>query len=834
MKILEKLKLTKLDWKIAVVTLVVLGAAFAIFQTTSVATARSIDIKYGYYAILVTFIASVAAFAWNLPELCTRLKKHKPTGGAIALGIIALGVFSVFIMSNISNMHRVLSDETSWESMALQMYYEHSGGICNEGVWNEGTLECVTEVNNFKGKAMGLVESFSYALLGPGRDAALKVNFPLYLLSLVMFFLALRIWFKNEKLAFAAMLFLGGMPIYMLQSRAASTEVLYVFLLTFLMLWYALVPAKEVKWKHLALTVPVLGLFAQTRQETVFAFVPFALYYVNYFRGKLWRLPLFVLSVIAVSWPSINTMAAYRGYDFQGGEHAAHSLENFWFNVKSNIVVMMNLDVDNAFGGIMKNPFYTTFTVILLAATVWLLVRMIAFKRYRRGALLAFTFCFQIFVILLNVSGTFEIDINQRYVLVALPLFAMIMALGLCDMFQVVSKFMPKWNLEQGARVTVALAALLTFGLAIYHAGSYRANMLYYKNKLLGEEDYLHKNLATYPKNSIFIYARPWQMLASGHTSFSERTFMNWSNAKFSEMLLKSDGNIYVVRGQDGRGTVDRSSRVVGFKTTNQIEQILEDYKTETVLQEKRLFGYPLSVYKIISKRGVSQYRQGFSMSEIANNQINWRKSFEASFTGKLTWNGALLNDSLMFGSMGDSIAIDSSLVRVGMNSAVIETYLPDGDTITFSRDIFVPGEGVALLTDLKILKKEQGWGEPQVNTTVEHNALTLDKVNYRYGIGSHAPAKFKFEVPSALSGRNLKLYVTFGMDDESVGGDGATFVVLANGSELYRSTRLYSGDSRAAEISLGSVNEFEIVIEEGSDKDYDHADLVNAWIKAE
>ena len=66
----------------------------------------------------------------------------------------------------------------------------------------------------------------------------------------------------------------------------------------------------------------------------IFAFIPFALFYWRYFREEFYRLPLFVLSVVAVSWPSINTMAAYRGYDFQGGEHAAHSIDNFIFNVK--------------------------------------------------------------------------------------------------------------------------------------------------------------------------------------------------------------------------------------------------------------------------------------------------------------------------------------------------------------------------------------------------------------------------------------------------------------------------------------------------------------------
>ena len=136
----------------------------------------------------------------------------------------------------------------------------------------------------------------------------------------------------------------------------------------------------------------------------------------------------------------------------------------------------------------------------------------------------------------------------------------------------------------------------------LYHAPSFRANMLYHKNKLLGEEHFLDKKLESYPENSLFVYARPWQMLASRYSGISERTFLNWSDAEFSKWMLKTNGNIYLVQGQDGRGTVNRKSRVVGFKTTDQIATILENYKTEIVLQEKRKFGYPLTVFKILSK----------------------------------------------------------------------------------------------------------------------------------------------------------------------------------------------------------------------------------------
>ena len=534
------------------VTLFVLVSAFLIFNNLSVSYARHWDIEWGYYSILLTFLLLVAGVVVNAPFIAKHFRGFMPSGKSFCGLALLLIVFT--------------------------------GGVCNEGVWTDGVLDCKTEVNNFKGKALGFVYSLVFNFMEPNRDSALMVNYPFYILSLIAFFLALSKWFKSDKLALAATAFLGGMPIYLLQSRSASTEVLYILLLAVLMAWYAFVPTNKVTWKHFLLTVPLLGFFAQTRQETVFAFIPFALYYYRYFLEKPYRLPAFVASVIAVSWPSVNTMAAYRGYDFQGGTHAAHSLENFWFNLKTNIDVMMNLNTDSAFGGIMENPFYTTFTVILLLATVWLLFRMIYSRRYVRGFILGITFCVQIFVILLNVSGTFTIDINQRYVLVALPLFALLMALGLYDALV----FTTKMQKDAAAKIVAGVACLLSVGLMVYHAPSYKANMLYYKNKLLIEEDFLNTELAKYPKNSVFIYARPWQMLASGHTSFSENTFKSWSTEQFAEWMQKSGGNIYLVRGQDGYGKVNRNSRVVGFKTTDQIDDILSNYKNERVLMEAR------------------------------------------------------------------------------------------------------------------------------------------------------------------------------------------------------------------------------------------------------
>ena len=824
--ILERLGICRRHFAVLGITLAVLVGAFLIFNNLTVPYARRWDIDWGYYAILSTFILLLVGVVVNFSVVWHGWRDFKPSGKSVcAFAGIAL-VFSVFMFGNISNTHRVLSDETSWESMGLQMYFEHTGGICNEGIWKDGVLDCKTEVNNFKGKALGFVYSLVFNFMEPNRDTALLVNYPFYLLSLLLFFFALSRWFKNDWAALAATAFLGGMPIYLLQARSASTEVLYIFLLSALMAWFAFVPANKVNWKHFLLTVPLLGFFAQTRQETVFAFVPFALYYYKYFLERVHRLPLFVASVIAVSWPSVNTMAAYRGYDFQGGEHAAHSLENLWFNLKTNIEIMLNLKADPAFGGIMENPFYTTFTIILLAATVWLLFRLIYYRRYWRGAVLGITFCIQIFVILLNVSGTFTIDINQRYVLVALPLFALIMALGLYDALT----FATKMNADAAGKIVCVVAAVLSIGLMIYHGDSYRHNMLYYKNKLLGEEDYLDHVLESYPENSIFIYARPWQMLASGHSSFSERTFMGWDNETFAKWQQVSGGNIYMVRGQDGYGQLNRKSRVVGFKTTDQVDEILQDYKSERVLIEPKLFGYPLAIYKISAKKGVSTYLQNFFVGDMENNSMVVNKRFPETITCNFALNGEL-QEELMLSQESDTLSLDSTKIKAGMNRVAFECLMPDSDTLRLAKDFFVESPEVLLLSSLKMDAYEQAWGNPQVNQTVEHHKITLDKEVFNYGIGGHAPGFVRYRLPREYA----TFYVTVGLDDESACGDGASFIVMGDDREIFHSKRMYSTEKQELKLDVSGVRVLELRVDEGEkkDKDCDHGDWANAWLEA-
>jgi hypothetical protein len=237
------------------------------------------------------------------------------------------------------------------------------------------------------------------------------------------------------------------------------------------------------------------------------------------------------------------------------------------------------------------------------------------------------------------------------------------MALGLYDALL----FTTKMKDDAAAKIVMGVACLLSVGLMLYHAPSYKANMLYYKNKLLTEEDFLNTELAKYPKNSVFIYARPWQMLASGHSAFSERTFKRWDTDTFAKWYQASGGNIYLVRGQDGYGSVNRQSRVVGFKTTDQIDEILDSYKNERVLLEPKLFGYPLVIYRIDAKKGVSQYAQRFSVSNMDSSLVTLNKNFEESIACSYSVNGKPEKEKVVT-EIQDSLLLDSTDLSAGMN----------------------------------------------------------------------------------------------------------------------------------------------------------------------
>jgi hypothetical protein len=784
-------------------TLPVLAGALLLFQKIPQDYAKVWDIKWGYYFILAAFVWLCAALAWNAKEIFQRTKELLPPKTPMLCLAALLVLFAIFAITQISLQHRVLSDETSWESMALEMRFSQSGGVCNQGMWVEGKLVCKDVVNNFKGKALGFVHSLAFLVSEPTRETALRVNLPFAFCSIALLFFAMFRFTKDPWLALTSAIFLASQPIFLMQSRSASTEVLYIFLFAALLAFYAIIPPKDVSYKHLALIIPLLGFFAQTRQETIFCFIPFVLYYHSYFLAKPYRLAIFTALVILVSWPSINTMMAYRGYDFQGGSHAAHSFANFTHNIKTDIEIMWNSGLSR--DGLLKNPFYTSYTLILLASFAWLLYKVAFTRKYLWASLLFALFSLQIAVILFNVSGTFEIEINQRYVLVALPLFAIVMAVGMHD------------AIKNNSKMVCGAAAVLAVFLSFYHVESFNKNILYNKNMLLAEENFLNTELKKLPKNSIFIYGRPWQMLASGFNGFSERQFLGLSPIELDDWRKFSEDNIYVVRGQDGYGEVDRSSRIVGFKTTGMINMILEQYKADKIFSQNKPFGYPLEAYKIGRRKGESSYAAGIRWNSEDKN-LQWSLP-DTLVDYKIFVNGKILD----LEKSQRSVPIES----FGMHYANLIAY-PENDTVVKYSQFFVRNEKNRLLQDSKPDTWEQVWGEPQMGRTVEHGTMKIDKRVFEFGIGSHAASKLVWN----LNGAYNKFHSFIGLDDESACGNGAIWVVKGDGNQIYRSRVLASNELDSISVDIRGVKVLELETLDNGDKDCDHANWAGAWLE--
>lgn len=903
----------------------VLGNVFLAFKMVTNEAAKSFDISWGYQLTFAVFLCFVFGILFNLKDLWQAAKLHKPS--PLGLGILALLLigFGLFAVKEIPLQHRVLSDESSWESMGLQMTYapwSEKGSVCNQGIFDEkGKLECFDRVNNFKGKLTPFVYDLSAYFTQPSRDSALWVNLPIYLLSLALMFYAVLILHGKESTALISVVFLGAMPTMLFQARAASTEVLYTLLFNLALVVFGLL-LPRFKMRHLWLVLPLLGLFAGTRLDTVFCFG--AVYFVlwKFLLERPNRLWWFTLGLVLCCLPSITVIAAYKGYDFQGGQYDAFSLYNFFVNFSTNLQVMLGLETD--YDGMWKWPFMTTQTVILYLGAIYLIVQAALGQRYRMQVITALIFFVQAILIMVNVSGNFTIDINQRYVLVTYPLFAMISAYFLSDLrdrffannkseskhfwftlgasllgiyaiielavnqiakskalavlknagtisdtqpiasdldlriemqnhlgkawenfgqvqffvwiFAAIAlvtliHFYKKRTISKQAWLLLSFVIALNGSLLWAHHDQFEANIMYRHNGLLIEEKFLNEELRKLPNGSVFVYARPWQMLCSRLNGISEDRLLSWSPQEWAQWFSKTGGNIYLVRGQDAWGDLNRGGRVVGFKTTQKAEQVLERFEYEEVLTNSELFGYPLTVYKLKSYKGINPYRSQLIFKAKQNdisspNELSFEiQKFFAQNVGVEILNS---KDQVLASYQISQNGTWQPKIQLapGMNELRIRYTYPDGKNDLEWLNVFVRSGGAKLLTDFEPSQHAQEWGKPEKNHTVNSNPLKVKSRTYDFGLGTHAQSDIHYD----LGGQFAQFQTSCGLDDEDMGGDGVIFRIFGDGKLLWESKPMFSGETQSIQVPVTGVKDLHLQVDRRGNKDFDHADWLNSW----
>ncbi|MBL7106179.1 MAG: NPCBM/NEW2 domain-containing protein [Phycisphaerae bacterium] len=136
----------------------------------------------------------------------------------------------------------------------------------------------------------------------------------------------------------------------------------------------------------------------------------------------------------------------------------------------------------------------------------------------------------------------------------------------------------------------------------------------------------------------------------------------------------------------------------------------------------------------------------------------------------------------------------------------------------------------VVWLDELDVSKVASGYGSTQRNLSIDRNPMTIAGVVYDRGIGTHATGEFNI----CLDGESSRFKATVGIDDE-VGEHKASveFMVYGDGVELWRSGVMKPKmPAKQVDVDVSGVKHLKLVVDEGENNSYDHADWADASIE--
>ncbi len=123
-----------------------------------------------------------------------------------------------------------------------------------------------------------------------------------------------------------------------------------------------------------------------------------------------------------------------------------------------------------------------------------------------------------------------------------------------------------------------------------------------------------------------------------------------------------------------------------------------------------------------------------------------------------------------------------------------------------------------------------QGWGDPHAAKSVEGSPITIGKVLYHHGIGTHSEGSLIID----LKGGALKFSSDVGIDDETQGRGHAIFEVLVDGKLAAKSQTMEANmAAQHLEANLRGARHLELdVVSPDGSIDYAHADWGDAQIQ--
>lgn len=820
-------------------------------------TIRQLDLYLPLPLFAVQLIAAIVLFCLLNKDFREWIKGILPEKTISIFAVTFAVAIAIFAGTQIEARHRVQSDESVFMSVAQNMYYNHESGTCNQGLFQDGQLTCTSKSNSFKTKGLSFLYYLGMPLFGSNLHWIFNAELLLLPLSFLLMFLAIVAWTRQPLLAFFAALLTALQPTVLFQFRSMSVDPLYIFLSALSLLIF--------KWaydrntvKHWALLALSLAFFAQTRQETAFCLLAFIFFAFPKILDKQdFKAPTFFVLLSLFSVPALVTISYYQGFGFQGGEFDAHG--HFFEDLAKNWTEMTLPLKDN---GELENPFLTYFNYLFLAGLIYLIFRAIYDARkgerfYLWTLVFLALYHIQTFMILENVSGDFSIQINQRYSLVMLPSMAFLAALPVVHTIKFFAESIDKANAQKITLLGGLVVALLFTGWTAHYKQDFNNNIMYNRNHLTIEEYEIWQWLNEQPQaERLFIYGRPWHFVGYGVSSIHYDKARQMKDSELQEMIDKYNGEVYYIRGLDCWDSqtyhkkavehriattcdvFEREMDMVGIKniliTNNYWVQIAKfngrkNYNSENVITvtepsfsaaapEEKLNLNELEENTDVNKIVVDTLRYKYNLKETSEVIANWE--IIVLLNSKIQLRGAYETGEKIIALPGDTLQPGYNQIRF-----IVQDKSKNSKIADISKYYFNKAGGTIPLSDLEYEKHTQGWGTLHKNQSIEGNPLTIDAQKFENGFGTHAASETTFDI----GGKYSSFRTSFGLDDESLCGEGVYVEILGDGKVLAQSPVFQNSKVLTLTANVQGVQKLTLKAIPHNGIDCTHVDFVNS-----